>query len=258
MKKRFISILIMLLVLVPPLIAGGIYFPLLVGFVAVLAFTEVVKLYKYPLVIKFLMFIGYISIVLSSFNYHEMIFGLSYNNLNTFIILLLLPSVFFHLSKKYTINDALSSGFLLLIIALGFHYLILLRNASIIKILFAILIPTVTDLFAYLAGVMFGKNKISKLSPNKSWEGSLAGALFAVIIAGAFYYFLISKEMVFIVLFKILLISISAQLGDFFFSGIKREYKIKDFSNLIPGHGGVLDRIDSTIFTVITYFILFS
>jgi len=105
-----------------------------------------------------------------------------------------------------------------------------------------------TDSFAFLIGKNFGKHKISpKSSPNKTWEGSIGGLLGSIIIGGSFGYFIgIPIIHVFILCF---ICGIISQLGDLTESAIKREIGIKDFSNLIPGHGGILDRIDSMLFT---------
>jgi phosphatidate cytidylyltransferase len=109
-----------------------------------------------------------------------------------------------------------------------------------------------TDIFAYLIGKRFGKTKFSKVSPNKSVEGCIAGALGAVIIS-LLYTFGINKFLnlgISYVTIGIisLILSIIGQIGDFSASVIKRYFEVKDFSNLFPGHGGMIDRIDSVIF----------
>lgn len=120
---------------------------------------------------------------------------------------------------------------------------------------YAIIIAWGTDIFAYLIGKTFklGKHKFSKISPNKSIEGCIAGVLGAIILS-VIYTFCINKFLNVYIMsyFKIIimafLLSIISQFGDFAASSIKRYVGIKDFSNLIPGHGGLLDRIDSLIF----------
>lgn len=112
-----------------------------------------------------------------------------------------------------------------------------------------------TDTFAYLIGRTFklGKHKFSKISPNKSIEGCIAGVIGAVVLSLIYTFFVnrfaaipvISYLQITIVA---VLLSIIGQFGDFAASSIKRFVEIKDFSNLIPGHGGLLDRIDSLIF----------
>ncbi len=109
-----------------------------------------------------------------------------------------------------------------------------------------------TDIFAYLIGKHFGKHKFSKVSPNKTIEGSVAGIISTVTVSLIFTYF-INKYMtcdisyIIITLMSIVL-SIAGQIGDFSASVIKRHFEIKDYSNLFPGHGGMLDRIDSLMF----------
>lgn len=118
-----------------------------------------------------------------------------------------------------------------------------------------------TDTFAYIVGKTIGKHKFSDISPKKSIEGCIGGVIGAVLIALAFTYGFntyaglnISYEKIIIIS---IILSIIGQLGDFAASSVKRFVGIKDFSNLIPGHGGMLDRFDSVIFIApAAYFLL--
>ncbi|HKM22836.1 MAG TPA: phosphatidate cytidylyltransferase [Lachnospiraceae bacterium] len=111
------------------------------------------------------------------------------------------------------------------------------------------------DTCAYCVGVLIGKHKLApKLSPHKSVEGSIGGVVGAAIVAGLFAFFLVEKVMqeqaivpVFVLIGAVG--AIVAQIGDLAASAIKRNYEIKDYGKIIPGHGGILDRFDSVIFT---------
>ena len=114
-----------------------------------------------------------------------------------------------------------------------------------------------TDTFAYVVGKNFGKHKMSpKSSPNKTWEGSIGGWVGCVIF-GCLWGYLAHLPMIHVVNMAIVC-GVISQLGDLTESSIKREMGIKDFSDLIPGHGGVLDRIDSMLFTTpfIYYYVI--
>ena len=109
-----------------------------------------------------------------------------------------------------------------------------------------------TDIFAYFIGKHFGKHKFSKVSPKKSIEGCIAGTIAAVVIMLVYTYVAntywnVNYSYGYIALIGVIL-SLIGQIGDFSASSIKRYVDIKDFSNLIPGHGGMLDRIDSLLF----------
>ncbi len=109
-----------------------------------------------------------------------------------------------------------------------------------------------TDIFAFFIGQKFGKHKFSKVSPKKSIEGCLAGLIGAVIVMLIYTYIAntywnMNYSYIYIGIIGVIL-SIIGQIGDFVASSIKRYVDIKDYSNLIPGHGGMLDRIDSLIF----------
>lgn len=109
-----------------------------------------------------------------------------------------------------------------------------------------------TDVFAYSIGRRFGKHKFSKVSPKKSIEGCVAGTIGAIIVALVYTYFINTYSAVQYSYINIsiisLILSLVGQVGDFAASTIKRYVEIKDYGNLIPGHGGMLDRIDSIMF----------
>ena len=118
-----------------------------------------------------------------------------------------------------------------------------------------------TDIFAYEFGIRLGKHKLCPhISPKKSIEGSLFGLLFAVIIGTTVAYFAKTYEAFNINIFLFIPISLGlsivSQIGDLVASKLKRTYDIKDYSNLFPGHGGVLDRFDSVIFVISTISII--
>lgn len=109
-----------------------------------------------------------------------------------------------------------------------------------------------TDIFAFLIGKAMGKHKFSKISPNKSWEGCIAGLLGGIIFFVGFSAILrnIGITDLNLLIMGIIgcVVSIISQIGDFSASSIKRYCEIKDFSNIMPGHGGMLDRFDSILF----------
>ena len=116
-----------------------------------------------------------------------------------------------------------------------------------------LVIAFVSDAFALFAGMAFGKHKLApELSPKKTWEGAVggfAGAILSTVVYGLVLHFVFQYEADYLRLALYgALGSVASQLGDLSFSYIKREYGIKDFGNIFPGHGGVLDRFDSVIF----------
>lgn len=112
----------------------------------------------------------------------------------------------------------------------------------------------ITDSFAYFTGVFFGRHKlIPDVSPKKTVEGSLGGMVFCVLSFAFFGYFVgratgLTPNYLVLCLLG-LCVSVLSQIGDLFASVIKREHGIKDYGNIFPGHGGVLDRFDSVIAT---------
>lgn len=118
-----------------------------------------------------------------------------------------------------------------------------------------------SDTFAYIIGKHFGKHKFSKVSPNKTVEGCLAGVLGAMIMSLIYTYIININLGINISYLKIALISavlcVIGQIGDFAASCIKRYFEVKDFGEIFPGHGGMIDRIDSVMFIAPFAFCLF-
>jgi len=106
-----------------------------------------------------------------------------------------------------------------------------------------------TDIFAFFAGTLFGKHKMApNISPKKSVEGSIGGVLGSLLLCGLYGWLAMPGFLIHSLIIGAIG-SGMAQLGDFCASAIKRRLDIKDFGKLIPGHGGILDRIDSLMFT---------
>ena len=118
-----------------------------------------------------------------------------------------------------------------------------------------------TDIFAFLIGKSIGKHKLTKISPNKSWEGCVAGLIGCMVFYLIFTVVLQNMHICELnyILMGILgiVVSVISQIGDFSASSVKRYCEIKDFSDLMPGHGGMLDRFDSILFIApVVYLVL--
>ena len=126
------------------------------------------------------------------------------------------------------------------------------------SLLIACVATWICDCFALLGGMRFGKHKIAPLvSPNKTVEGCVCGALASVISGFALYWIMayITPMPLWLCLVTSLIASTMGQVGDLAESLVKRMIGIKDFSNLIPGHGGVFDRADSLLFSIPTTYL---
>ena len=122
----------------------------------------------------------------------------------------------------------------------------------------------ISDTCAYCVGMLFGKHKLAPiLSPKKSIEGSLGGIIGSAIVGALFGYFIVEQvitEQQVTWVFALIggIGSIVSQIGDLAASAIKRNYDIKDYGKLIPGHGGIMDRFDSVLVTAPMIYFLFT
>ena len=257
MKVRTISAAVLLAIVIPLVYFGGIPFALLIGIIGLLAAKEITDLYHYPSVIKIITCICLITIIYSNFDSSTIMFGLNYQVLSTILLGLFIPVIFYQVKGKYTTEDAFKLVGFILLIGMGLSYFILIREYSIKYFIFMMLIPILTDTLAFAGGMMIGKHKVTKISPNKSWEGYTVGTVMGTFIMTVYYTTFINVQTNLIMIIGIILmLSIIGQLGDLFFSAIKRQHDIKDFSRLIPGHGGIMDRLDSLIFVALIFMII--
>lgn len=125
------------------------------------------------------------------------------------------------------------------------------------RLVVVVLLVVSNDTFGYIAGVMFGKHPMApKISPKKSWEG-FAGSMAGAVLVGVLASWLIFDEAVYVGALLAAAVVIASTAGDFSESMVKRELGIKDMSQVLPGHGGVMDRLDSLVFAMPTaYFVI--
>ena len=136
------------------------------------------------------------------------------------------------------------SGLVYLIFAIESEY----SNLK-IYLLYSVIVAILSDIGGLVCGKIFKGKKLTKISPNKTISGSIGSFMFSTFLIPFFYKGQIDQTLVNLFIITII-ISLTSQLGDLFISLLKRKAKVKDTSDLLPGHGGVLDRIDGIIFAI--------
>ncbi len=150
-------------------------------------------------------------------------------------------------------------AFILIVTAILCLYLYELERSL---ILIAVMISVATDAFAFFAGKVFGRNKIFPIiSPNKTLEGTIGGVVSSVVINSLMITLIFQNSLktldVIMLTLMIFICAVAAVFGDLLISSIKRQANLKDTGSLIPGHGGLLDRIDSHILCIPVFFVLY-
>lgn len=262
MKKRILSAIVMIIIFIPILLIGGKAFVVLTSLLAAMGLYELLKLRsnenKVPLFMRLCSYLILIIICTRNISSLDFNYTLDYKMISLIIFLFLFPLVFYNDNKKYNITDALFLIGSVLFLGFSFNLLIIARNYDLYRIIYLLLLSTMTDTFALITGKLVGKHKlVPKISPNKTIEGLLGGVIMGTFIASSLYHVFINPtiSLVMIILITTAL-SIVGQIGDLVFSMIKRYYNKKDFSNLIPGHGGILDRFDSIIFIALAFILV--
>lgn len=253
MKTRVITALLALLVFVPIVWYGSL--PLLMGTIALglVAMSEIFMMKKIPFFSLIGLFTSFITIliILPDQYLTALLPGLGIWHIYFIYAMSLL--VMTVLSKNtFTFDDA---GVLLLAslyIGTGFHYFYQTAELGFWMVMFVMTIIWATDVGAYLMGMRFGKNKLAPIiSPNKSIEGAIGGILTAVVVAIIYLQFYNPLNLsIPVAILLVVLSSIIGQLGDLTESAYKRYFGVKDSGKILPGHGGILDRFDSTLFVM--------
>ena len=261
--KRMITALVGFPIVACALVFGNKYvIDILFAVVAIMALYEynnALNLNKKPMV-----WIGYLACAIIGFIHIIPIQYLVYiiGAIIPIAILILFMHVIFT-NMKIDINDIALTlfGICYIVIFLLFMPILMGKENGKLLVWYVIFAAWGTDSSAYFIGKKFGKHKISPVSPKKSIEGCIGGTLGSLLYIIPYTIFLNMKFDMNINYFVItaicIVLSIIGQIGDFSASTIKRHAGIKDFSNIFPGHGGMLDRIDSVIFIApFAYFLL--
>lgn len=275
MKKRVITAIIIAVVAVPLLWLGGWFTFLLSTIICGCSIYEILKTGKgknwsiavYIVTILGAFFLTYWSVFIKLIN------GSSLENvldnyqirINIYIIIAFLIGILTveFASKNFDINTCFYLFTMTLFISMACQGILMIRiNLEKQGIAYVIVTTIVCDIFAHLIGTKFGKHQLAPiLSPKKTIEGAIAGVIASTIIGFVLYLIIpftfqsdtINNYGWIYVLILSFFLGIGAVIGDLIFSSIKRQSHIKDFSDLLPGHGGMLDRVDSLLFNVLIF-----
>lgn len=172
--------------------------------------------------------------------------------------LLILPTlliVFTVLSKKNTAETALPAVISILYIGVPISMWVALRQITFLLPLIVVVLIWINDTMAYLVGSFIGKTSLSPISPKKTWEGTIGGIILTMLAGAAYGYWgkspLALEHMIAIAV----IVAVFGNLGDLAESKLKRTAGIKDSGNIMPGHGGALDRFDSLLLVVPAVFV---
>lgn len=254
MKQRIITGVVAALFFIPFVVYGKIPFTVLVYLMAIIGLYEIVRMKG----ISIFSIPGFISIltiaaILMPKSFEETIHQYTtYSKMEFIIITTILLLLYVVLKKnKFTFDDA---SFLILgalYVGIGFYYFIETRNAGLEYIIFALIVVWATDSGAYFTGRKLGKNKLwPEISPNKTVEGFIGGIIIAVICTSIMQIVYPFDKSWLVIIGITIISSIFGQMGDLVESAIKRHYGVKDSGNILPGHGGILDRFDSLLFVL--------
>ena len=261
MAKRIVTALIGLIFFFAILFSNYIIFS---GAICICVFGMLFELYRSVKLSKTLDITGYIcaGMILAS-----IIFGKVSKELAVVAVIGVYLAVMVALHSKVTYKDVCAHGFLTFFIALCFGTLIrLYSDFGNYAVLLVFICAWMTDTGAYFVGCSIGKHKlIPHVSPKKTVEGAIGGIVTAVV--SCLVYMLVMQKLSILQFDKTFgyggiavlgfFASVFSQIGDLVASCIKRDCGVKDFGNLLPGHGGILDRFDSVIYiTPVIYYLL--
>ncbi|MCR4709229.1 MAG: phosphatidate cytidylyltransferase [Clostridiales bacterium] len=257
MKTRIISAIVMLPLLILVYL-GGIWLKMAVVIISVIGLDEFYKGFNaegvkpsFPIGIASVILLHIFHTINAQMGAEGPDSGVLYA-LWLFIVVVACMIYGFKVEERKT-EDMASTALGIIYVPFLFHFAVLIDECDYAKnyIWLVFIIAFGTDIFAYFSGVFLGKHKLCPtLSPKKTVEGAIGGMIGALVFSLLFGNFFLEPGHAFNARFIIMILigSIVSMLGDLSASAFKRQMGIKDYGNLIPGHGGILDRFDSVLF----------
>ncbi len=255
---RLFSSIVLVVLALTTVLAGGYVLAAALLFLALIAFHELMKACKLESGGKVNMpeIIGFVGIIAY---YLLMVFVKDSHYLFLALITILVAFMFLYVFAfpKYRAEQIMCAFFCVAYapIMLSFIYLVRELPYGIYSVWMIFISSWICDTCAYLVGILFGKHKlVPVLSPKKSIEGALGGIAGSALVGAAYAFFIVEhviseQKITWIFVLISAVGAVISQVGDLAASAIKRNHEIKDYGKLIPGHGGVMDRFDSVIFT---------
>ena len=267
-KSRLISSILLVILALTTVMSGGYVLAATLWLISVIAFHELCLACKIQedikkqntLVVVGNIFISFYYVSMAMFNNNQLMVMIAV----TALIVLLMVYVFRF--PKYHANQIMSTYFSFIYAPVMFSFIYLTREleygAYFVWVIF--ISSWISDTCAYCVGLLLGKHRLAPvLSPKKSIEGSIGGIVGSAIVGALFGYLLVEKvipgqQVTWVFAFIGAIGSVVSQIGDLAASAIKRNYNIKDYGKLIPGHGGIMDRFDSVLVTAPMIYFLFT
>jgi phosphatidate cytidylyltransferase len=262
MKERVISAIVALIIVIPLILIGGIAYYIGVSIISLIGYYEFLKVRenekKITPYVKAISALAYLLIVISPLT-TNINFLIDYRLIILDLFVCFLPLIILD-KKDYDAEDALVLVSATLFLGIAFSYLITIRKMDVLYLIYVVLVTIMSDTFAHFFGTKIGKHKLCPaVSPNKTVEGMIGGVFFGTFLGTVFFKtFIDVSANLFMVIVISLALSLVAEFGDLVFSAIKRKYGVKDYGNIMPGHGGVLDRLDSILFAILAFSYLVS
>ena len=249
MKQRTISAIILLMIMIGSLVVSSKLFGIVMLIFSIIGFKEFfdIRYNEKNKKLNLIRILGILCVLLIVMN--NTFYKIEMNVLILLpLIILSFPIVFYNDSKLYNIIDYLYNLGIIYFLGFGFGNIVHLGDVDLVKCIFIFIIAFITDTYAYIGGSLIGRHKLTSISPKKTIEGTVVGTIMGVLIGSVYYYNAVGGLSIPLTILLCLVLTILSEIGDLMFSSIKRYFDKKDYSNLIPGHGGVLDRFDSVIY----------